>query len=144
MGLLDSREYFKPFEYDFAFEAYQMQNQIHWLPSEVPLGDDVKDWATKLTDNEKHLVTQLFRFFTQADVDVSEAYTSKYLAVFGKNPEVRMMLLAFANMESVHMEAYALLLDTLGMPETEYQAFLEYDAMKNSMIFLVNLYEKYV
>jgi len=138
MPLLEPRTFYKPMQYLWAFEAYQVQNQIHWLPSEVPLADDVKDWATKLTDNEKHLTTQLFRFFTQADVDVSETYVTKYLTAFGKVPEIRMMLTAFANMESVHMEAYALLLDTLGMPEIEYQAFLKYEAMKEKHDFLSN------
>lgn len=137
MGLLDDRLYYKPFDYEFAFEAYQRQNQIHWIPSEVPLGDDVKDWNYTLKDEEKHLLTQIFRFFTQADADVSNGYVQKYLKVF-KAPEIRMMLTAFANMESVHMEAYSLLLDTVGMPESDYKAFLDYEAMKDKHDFLDN------
>jgi ribonucleoside-diphosphate reductase beta chain len=34
-------------------------------------------------------------------------------------------------METIHIEAYALLLETIGMPESEFGAFLEYEAMKN-------------
>jgi ribonucleoside-diphosphate reductase beta chain len=135
MSLLDVRQYYKPFEYPFAFEAYQLQNKVHWLPSEVPLGDDVRDWNSKLSESEKHLLTQIFRFFTQADCDVSESYVTKYLNAF-KPPEIRMMLTSFANMESVHMEAYSLLLDTVGMPEVEYKAFLDYEAMKTKHDFL--------
>jgi ribonucleoside-diphosphate reductase beta chain len=41
-----------------------------------------------------------------------------------------MMMSAFSNMETVHIAAYALLLETIGMPETEFAAFLEYEAMK--------------
>jgi ribonucleoside-diphosphate reductase beta chain len=37
--------------------------------------------------------------------------------------EVQMMLTAFANMETIHVDAYSHLLDTLGLPETEYEAF---------------------
>lgn len=136
MSLLDGRAYFKPLQYQFAFDNYLKQNQIHWLPEEAPLGDDVKDWETKITAPEKNLLTQLFRFFTQADVDVSEGYVMKYLSAFGKTPEIRMMLTAFANMESVHAHAYSLLLDTLGIPESEYQAFLKYEAMANKHDFL--------
>jgi len=136
MPLLTPRVTYKPLEYQFAFDAYKLQNQIHWGPGEVPLADDVKDWQTRLTDNERHLLTQLFRFFTQADVDVSENYVFNYLTAFGHIPEIRMMLVAFANMESVHMHAYSLLLDTIGMPETEYSAFMEYEAMKNKHDFL--------
>jgi ribonucleoside-diphosphate reductase beta chain len=52
-----------------------------------------------------------------------------YARVF-KPTEVRMMLAAFANMETVHIAAYSHLLDTIGMPETEYSAFLHYAEMK--------------
>src|SRR4029078_5452553 len=38
---------------------------------------------------------------------------------------------AFANMETVHIVAYALLLETIGMPETEFAAFMGYAAMRD-------------
>lgn len=138
MPLLTPRSYYKPFEYPWAFEYYLQQNQVIWLPEEVPLHEDVKDWNFKLTDNERHLLTQLFRFFTQADVDVQENYMSKFLRVFGNIPEIRMMLTAFSNIESVHEHSYSLLLDTVGMPEVEYQAFLQYEAMKAKHDFSSN------
>lgn len=138
MSMLDGRAHYKPFQYPWAFQYYLLQNQVHWLPEEVPLHDDVKDWNFKLTDNNRHFLTQLFRFFTQADVDVSESYLDKYLKVFGKTPEIRNMLVAFANIESVHAHAYSHLLDTVGMPEVEYQAFLQYEAMKDKHDFIGN------
>lgn len=134
--LLTPRAYYKPFDYPWAYQAYKIQNQIHWLPEEVPLSEDLVDWEMKLSKEEKNLITQIFRFFVQADVDVSESYSDKFLKAFGKIPEIRMMLNAFSNMESVHMDAYSLLLDTLGIPEAEYQAFLQYDAMRNKHDFL--------
>lgn len=120
--------YFKPFRYPFAFEAYQLSQKMHWLPEEVPLAEDVRDWNTRLTDAERNLLTQLFRFFTQGDVDVGQAYMDKYMPVF-RNEEVRMMLSSFSAMEAVHAHAYSLLLDTVGMPEVEYQAFKKYEVM---------------
>ncbi len=124
----DPKGYYKPFRYPFAFEAYRMQRQMDWLPDEVPLADDIKDWNLKLSDKERNLLTQLFRFFTQGDVDVGQAYMDKYMPVF-QNEEVRMMLSAFSSMESVHAHAYSLLLDSIGMPEVEYQAFKKYEVM---------------
>lgn len=53
----------------------------------------------------------------------------RYGRVF-KPTEVKMMLASFANMETIHIAAYALLLETIGMPETEFSAFMEYEAMK--------------
>ena len=39
------------------------------------------------------------------------------------------MLAAFSNMETVHIAAYALLLETIGMPDSEFSAFMEYEEM---------------
>lgn len=128
MSLLEVRTNYKPLQYPWAFAAYEMQNQMHWLPAEVPLHDDIVDWQTKLTTEEKNLLTQIFRFFTQGDVDIAQGYLDKFIPVF-KPPEVRMMLTAFAAMESTHVHAYSLLLDTIGMPETEYLAFTKYKEM---------------
>lgn len=47
-----------------------------------------------------------------------------------------MMLAAFSNMETVHIAAYSHLLDTIGMPETEYSAFLDYKEMKDKYDYM--------
>src|SRR3546814_142453 len=47
-----------------------------------------------------------------------------------------MMLASFANMETVHIAAYSHLLDTIGMPEAEYSAFLEYKEMKDKYDYM--------
>ena len=127
MSLLETRDYYKPFDHPWMFDYYSQQNQMHWFPEDVPLHNDVKDWQT-LDDNEKNLLTQIFRLFTQSDVDVSSGYVDRYMRIF-KTPEARMMMGAFNNMESIHQHAYSLLLDTVGMPEIEYKAFAEYEAM---------------
>ena len=119
---------YKPFKYPWAYQFWQRQQQVHWMPEEVPLGEDCKDWAVKLTDKERNLLTQIFRFFTQSDVEVGANYMENYMPLF-KPVEVRMMLAAFSNMETVHIAAYALLLETIGMPDSEFSAFMEYEEM---------------
>lgn len=98
MSLLTPSKSYKPFRYPWAFDLWKKQQQVHWLPEEVPLGEDIRDWAQALTPAEKNLLTQLFRFFTQADVDVQNCYMKKYASVF-QPTEVGMMLTAFSNME---------------------------------------------
>ncbi len=129
MPLLEERIAYKPFEYPWAYEAWLTQQRIHWLPEEVPLADDVRDWRQTLSEPERNLLTQIFRFFTQSDIEVNNCYMKHYARVF-KPTEVQMMLAAFSNMETVHIAAYSHLLDTIGMPETEYSAFLEYAEMR--------------
>ena len=135
MSLLDDRPVYKPFQYPWAYDAWLTQQRIHWLPEEVPLADDVKDWHRNMTDAECNLLTQIFRFFTQADVEVNNCYMKDYSQVF-KPTEVLMMLSAFSNIETIHISAYSHLLDTLGMPEVEYQAFLKYKAMKDKYDYM--------
>jgi ribonucleoside-diphosphate reductase beta chain len=134
-NLLTANPVYKPFRYPWAYEAWQKQQQLHWLPEEVPLADDVKDWHKKLTPGEQNLLTQIFRFFTQADVEVNNCYMRHYSRVF-KPTEVCMMLAAFSNMETVHIAAYSHLLDTIGMPEAEYSAFLKYKEMKDKYDYM--------
>src|SRR5438128_12185228 len=114
MPLLGARRQYKPFEYPWAFGYCKRQQQIHWMPEEVPLGEDCRDWAQKLTGRERNLLTQIFRFFTQADVEVQDCYHDKYARVF-KPTEIKMMLAAFSNMETVHIGAYSPPLDTIGV-----------------------------
>jgi ribonucleoside-diphosphate reductase beta chain len=135
MSLLEERLVYKPFKYPWAYEAWLKQQRIHWLPEEVPLAEDVKDWEKNLTAPEKNLLTQIFRFFVQADVEVNNCYMKHYSRVF-KPTEVQMMLGAFSNTETIHIAAYSHLLDTIGMAEVEYSAFLEYEAMKDKFDYM--------
>lgn len=134
-GLLEERHVYKPFRYPWAYDAWLTQQRVHWLPEEVPLAEDVRDWKKKLTPAERNLVTQIFRFFTQADVEVNNCYMKHYSQVF-KPTEVQMMLSAFSNIETVHIAAYSHLLDTIGMPEAEYEAFLKYQEMKDKYDYM--------
>jgi ribonucleoside-diphosphate reductase beta chain len=88
LKLQDERNYFKPFHYPWAYDAWLKHEQSHWLHTEVPMLEDVKDWKTNLSTEEKYFLTNIFRFFTQSDIDV-------------------------------------------GMPDTTYNEFLEYEAMQN-------------
>ncbi|MBH9796788.1 ribonucleotide-diphosphate reductase subunit beta, partial [Clostridioides difficile] len=51
MSLTEARKQYKPFEYPCAFDFWKRQQQIHWMPEEVPLGEDCRDWAQKLSDH---------------------------------------------------------------------------------------------
>ena len=70
-GLLTPSAAYKPFRYPWAHEFWKRQQQIHWMPEEIPLGEDCKDWATSITPSERNLLTQIFRFFTQSDIEVA-------------------------------------------------------------------------
>jgi len=135
MGLLTQRKNFKPFEYTWAFEAWKMQQQTHWLPEEVPMSDDIRDWKNKLTTAEKNLCTQIFKLFTQMDIEVNDCYMQRYANIF-QPVEIKMMLSAFSSMETIHVVAYSHLVETLGMPDDIYTEFLKYKEMKDKCDYL--------
>jgi ribonucleoside-diphosphate reductase beta chain len=137
--LLNKREYFKPFAYEWAYEAWHTQQQMHWLPTEASMADDVRQYHQTLTDSERNLINQIFRFFTQGDLDIADGYLDKLMPIFGGQPEIKMMLAAFANTETIHIAAYSHLLDTLGLPEAEYQAFKNYKSMAEKHAYLLSI-----
>jgi ribonucleoside-diphosphate reductase beta chain len=139
--LTDTREYFKPFNYAWAYDAWLKHEQSHWLHTEVPMAEDVKDWKKKLTKEEKLFLTNIFRFFTQGDIDVAGGYVKNYLPYFPQ-PEIRMMLMGFAAREALHIAAYSHLIETLGMPESTYNEFLEYEEMKDKHDYVTELSSK--
>src|SRR5215213_6731575 len=95
--LLTENPVYKPFRYPWAYEAWLTQQRVHWLPEEVPLADDVKDWHRNLTEAERNLLTQIFRFFTQADVEVNnKPAIARTLAAFGAFTEGLQLFASFA------------------------------------------------
>ena len=136
LKLQDERDYFKPFHYPWAYDAWLKHEQSHWLHTEVPMLEDVKDWKNHLSTEEKYFLTQIFRFFTQADIDVAGGYVKNYLPEFPQ-PEVRMMLSSFAAREALHIAAYSHLIESLGMPESTYNEFMEYDVMREKHEYFV-------
>ena len=136
--LSDERSNFKPFNYPWAYDAWLKHEQSHWLHTEVPMLEDVKDWKKRLTNDERQFLTHIFRFFTQGDIDVAGGYVRNYLPYFPQ-PEVRMMLMGFAAREALHVAAYSHLIETLGLPEALYNQFLEYQAMKDKHDYVLDI-----
>ena len=138
LKLTDERQYFKPFSYPWAYDAWLKHEQSHWIHTEVPMLEDVKDWKKRLTSEEKTFLTNIFRFFTQGDIDVAGGYVNNYLPYFPQ-PEIRMMLCGFAAREALHVAAYSHLIETLGMPESTYNEFMQYEEMKAKHDFFAQI-----
>lgn len=127
---------YKPFAYEWAMEAAELHEKIHWGRWEADLSEDLKDWkSNKITKSDKDFIQQVLRLFTQMDVQVGKFYIDHLLPTF-KNNEIRNMYLSFANREGEHQRAYSLLTDTLGLPDSEYFAFLSYKEMTDKVGFV--------
>ena len=137
MTVLDESKAYKPFAYPWAVELTKKHEEVHWVEDEAELSEDVQDWRTKLSVQEKDFIENILRLFTQSDVQVGSNYHA-FLIPKMKNNEVRNMLASFANREGVHQRAYALLNDTLGLPEEDFHKFIEYKEMADKLDFMAD------
>src|SRR5210317_2266135 len=139
MSLLEQSKSYKPFNYPWAVDYAVNHERIHWIEDELELQTDVNHWKSDvLSKAEKNHITQILRLFTQTDVAVGTNYLEYYIPKF-KNNEIRAMLTAFASREFIHQRAYALLNDTLGLPEEEFSTFLEYQQMSAKVEFMSDI-----
>lgn len=138
MSLLENNTAYKPFKYPWAVDLAVSHEKLHWGEWEAKLQDDVAQWSHKLTPVEKNHITQILRLFTQSDVAVGTNYIESYLPKF-KNNEIRAMLTSFVNREFVHQRSYALLNDTLGLPEEEFSAFTAVQEMQDKLDFMADI-----
>ena len=135
-GLAEESKTYKPFKYPWAVDLAVKHEKVHWVEDEITLEDDIAEWQRgKVNPCEKDFITQVLRLFTQSDVSVGSFYYNKVIPIF-QNNEVRNMLGSFAAREAIHQRAYALLNDSLGLPEGEYAAFLEYKEMRDKIEFM--------
>lgn len=139
MSMLESNISYKPFKYPWAVDYAVDHEQLHWGEWSVKLKDDVAQWSNgTLNEVEKNHVTQILRLFTQSDVAVGTNYLEHYIPRF-KNNEIRAMLTSFASREFTHQRSYALLNDTLGLPEEEFSAFIDVEQMKDKLDFMMDI-----
>jgi len=134
--ITEPRIYYKPFEYQEAFNFYKDQHRAHWLADEVPLASDLNDWKLKLNDSEKNLIGNILKSFAQTEVHVNDYWSTKVSIWFPK-PEIQAMARVFADFESIHAEAYARLNEELGLDD--FKAFLEDEASKAKIDRLIEV-----
>jgi len=134
--ITEPRIFYKPFEYQEAFNFYKDQHRAHWLADEVPLASDLNDWKLKLTESEKNLIGNILKSFAQTEVHVNDYWSTKVSVWFPK-PEIQAMSRVFADFESIHAEAYARLNEELGLDD--FAAFMEDETSKNKIERLIEV-----
>ncbi|CAM6005471.1 unnamed protein product [Sphagnum balticum] len=121
MSILTPRVAYAPFEYDQAYKYWELQQQSHWLHSEIAMASDINDWKLNLTDSERNVIGQILKGFTQSEIFIQEYWGSLIFKWF-KKPEIQMMASTFSAFESIHAVSYAYLNQSLGLED--FSAFL--------------------
>ncbi len=135
VGLLFPRQTYKPTIYQTAMDYWALQQQAHWLHTEIPMGADMQDWTQNLTDSERSVIGGVLKGFIQTEVVVNNYWLQ--VAKWFQHPEVVMMATTIAAQETIHTAAYAHLNDTLGL--TDYDAFLAEPTAKAKIDHIVSV-----
>ena len=108
-----------PFKYTWAWDKYLTACANNWMPTEISMAADIKQWQTgKLTEEEQRIVKRNLGFFATADSLVAN---NLVLAVYKHltNPECRQYLLRQAFEEAMHTHSYQHIIQSLGLDEGE-------------------------
>jgi ribonucleoside-diphosphate reductase beta chain len=119
--LLDKRITYSPFEYEQAYKYWELQQQSHWMHSEIAMASDINDWKINLTEIEKSVIGNILKGFTQSEIFIQE-YWGSMVSDWFKKPEIQMMAATFSAFESIHAVSYAYLNQSLGLED--FSAFL--------------------
>lgn len=135
MSITSQRNYYKPFEYQWAYDFYRLQQSVHWTKDEIKLAEDLQNWSKDLTETEKSVIGGILKGFVQAEVLVGDYWRS--VANWFPKPEIQMMSSTFSYFEGIHMDSYSMLNEELGL--TNYQAFVQDEPTKNKLEYLMSV-----
>lgn len=135
MGLLDSRQIYRPFEYPPAYDFYRNAQLVHWTKDEIKIAEDLQNWNNDLTETEKAVIGGILKGFTQMEVLVGD-YWRNVPRWFPK-PEIGMMCSTFSYFETIHQDSYALINETLGLDD--FTSFLYDPETKGKIDYFIDI-----
>ena len=129
-----------PIKYHWAWEHYNNGCANHWMPTEVPMNQDVEVWRSdRLTDDERLVIKRNLGFFSTAESLVGN---NLGLAIFKHvtNAECRQYLLRQAFEEAVHSHTFLYVVESLGLNEGEiFNMYREIPAIAKKDAFEMEL-----
>ncbi len=100
-----------PIKYGTIWEWYKKSVASFWTAEEVDLTQDITDWETKLTDNDRKFIKHVLAFFAASDGIVNENLVLNFMREV-QIPEARCFYGFQVAIENIHAEMYSLLIDT--------------------------------
>lgn len=130
-------------KYDWATNIYRTMLNNFWIPEEIALNEDIKEFAN-LTNAERNAFDKIIAFLNFLDAIQSENIPnlSRYITA----PEVTSLLNIQAFQEEIHAQSYSYILDTVTNPITRdsiYDIWREDDQLLKRNRFIADIYENF-
>ena len=112
-----------PLKYNWAYDIYRDMEANHWLPQEIPMFDDIKQWndESMLTENEKNIIRFGVGYFSAAEGIVGDCQQT----IIRENltaPELKMAVGRHVHEENIHTESLLYIISSLGINPHEVSA----------------------
>lgn len=130
MSIFEKRVNYKPFEYPEVMKFVDAMNNTFWVHSEVDFTSDMHDYKVKISESEREVIKRSLLSIAQVEVGVKTFWGDLYRH-FPK-PEFANLGSTLAESETRHSEAYARLLEVLGL-EIEFKNLLEIDVFQKKL-----------
>lgn len=111
--MFQPREHFKPFEYPEVIEFVKAINKSYWLHTEWNFTQDIHEYHSVLTENEKQVATRCMLLISQVECQIKKFWQN--LDRHFPKPEINAMGVSFGESEVRHSLTYSELLEKLGL-----------------------------
>ncbi|HEU5141043.1 MAG TPA: ribonucleotide-diphosphate reductase subunit beta [Bacillales bacterium] len=110
-------------KYEWAYKLYRGMMNNFWIPEEIPLAKDAKDYPN-LTPEERESYDKILSFliFLDSLLTANLPNINEYITA----PEVNMVLTVHTFQEAVHSQSYGYILESVCSPETRDQIYNEW------------------
>jgi ribonucleoside-diphosphate reductase beta chain len=107
-----------PIQHHDIWEWYKKMEASFWTAEEIDLHQDLTDWNSKLSADEKYFIKHILAFFAASDGIVNENLAENFVNEV-QYSEAKFFYGFQIMMENIHSETYSLLIDTYVKDEAE-------------------------
>jgi ribonucleoside-diphosphate reductase beta chain len=107
-----------PIQHHDLWEWYKKSEASMWTAEEIDLHQDISDWTSKLSDDERYFIKHVLAFFAASDGIVNENLAENFVNEV-QYSEAKFFYGFQIMMENIHSETYSLLIDTYVKDEKE-------------------------
>lgn len=131
--IFKKRVYLKPYEYPELYEYVSAIRHSYWIHTEFNFVSDVQDFRVNVNEKERNVIKNCMLAIAQIEVAVKTFWGDLYKKM--PKPEIGAVGATFAESEVRHTDAYAHLLEILGLNE-EFRNIKNFPALMHRVTYL--------
>lgn len=133
MSIFKPRKNLMPYEYPSLLPYKDAIRHSYWIHTEYNFTEDIQDFKTKVSDNERQVIKRTMLAIAQIEVSVKSFWANMHKRM--PIPEIADVGYTFAESEVRHKDAYAELSNILGLQE-EFKNVVEVPAIRDRIEYL--------